>query len=222
MNKQHQHFIWDFFKLGVSIGLAILAFIVTRIWAENLAFKGETVLVAVATKNITAPQILTDKDLKLAPFRRDSLPNGAVVEQNFKKLFNVTLISSVGENEIITERDVIGNLDPELGGFNVPSNAKGFMIPANWLNSPMPKVKHGDTIAIIFSQAVDKNDMKSGILAEGVPVLNVDKNSEGNVAGIFVAVDNQLALDLMKLRVGNYQMAILVDGLASESKIFTK
>lgn len=212
-------FGWDLFQVFASVLLAVLAFLVTNIWAESLSEKAEQVAVVVATKDLSAPRIVTAGDLAIRTFRRDSLPKTAIPESNMKDVFGVTLIHPLSGGQILTTNELAGKVDPELGGFSVPKNAKGLSIPSNWLSSPFPKVKRGDTVTIAYGfSSSEKN--ASGIVAQGVPVLSVEKGDSGQIVSILVAIDDKLALSLVQLRASNYQLAIAVDGIAPESNLF--
>ncbi len=221
INKTSKSFAWDVFQVSVSILLAILAFVVTNAWAESLSEKAEQVGVIVAGKDLSAPKTLEEGDLVVRFFRRDLLPKSAIPEKSFNDILGVTLIHPLSSGQILTTTEIAGKIDPELGGFVVPRNAKGFSIPSNWLSAPFPRMKKGDTVTIAFG-GNEKDKNISGIVAQGVPVLSVEKGDGNNLQSILVGLDEKLALNLVELRAGGFQLAVAVDGVAPESTIFKK
>ena len=218
-SKDQRSFVWDLFQVLASILLAVLAFVVTNIWAESLSEKAEQVAVVVAIRDLSAPRIITNGDLTIRTFRRDSLPKTIIPESNMKDVFGVTLIHPLSAGQILTTNELTGKIDPELGGFTVPKNAKGLSIPSNWLSSPFPKVKKGDTVTIAYGFSSSEKNV-SGIVAQGIPILSVEKGDSGQIVSVLVAIDDKLALNLVQLRASNYQLAIAVDGIAPESNLF--
>lgn len=212
-------FVWDLFQLIVSILLGLIAFLVTNIWAETLKEKSDTVQIVVAAKDISAPAVLKNKDLVVWDYRKDSVPDSAVRAEDIGSLMDVTLIQPVSKGQMITQNVIIGKVDPELGGFEVPSNAKGFLLSASWSNAPLPRVKKGDTITIAYGKSGADKDLV-GIVTQNAPVLGAEIDEDGTVNSIRLAIDKTLAVSLVQLQVNSYELVVTVDGIAPESEIF--
>ena len=219
--KTKRSFGWDLFQVSLSVLLAVLAFIVTNIWAQTLSEKAEQIGVIVASRDLAAPKILNANDITIQTFRKDSLPKSVIPESKLRELMGVTLVHTLSQGEMLTTNSVAGKVDPDLGGFYVPRNAKGFSIPASWLTTPFPKVKKGDTVTIAYGFSKEEKST-SGIVAQGVPVVSVEKGDGGQIISVLLVLDDKLALNLVQLRASNYQLAVVVDGIAPESTIFKK
>ena len=210
------HFLKKRSDLLTALGLALMAFFIFEYWALSLVDQAEQIPIVTAKSDLVAPRILTEKDLTIVHLRRDSVPKTALV--SIHDALGLTLTHSLSAAQILTTNELLGKLDPELGGFEVPIDQKGFALPNQWLAAPFPKIKKDDSITILVSHAPrNVRDRNTVVIAQHLPVLRVHSTTDNTIEQAFIRLDILTAGALLEARANNYLMEVLVDGLASAS-----
>ncbi|GEM_PF-2577249 len=203
---------WSKIQLLTSIVLAIASFVLFGYWALRLADQSEQVRVVVAAHDLTAPTVLTAEDVMMVSVRRDAVPKTAVAD--LAKTVGLTLTHTVSQHQVLTINEFAGKLNPDLAGFSVPSDLKGFLLSSAWFASPLPKVKKDDTVTILVSVGGREGGRNTGILAQHIRVLSADAASDGTVSRMLVAIDLPTSMQILQARANNFLLQVLIDGLA--------
>lgn len=201
---------WTKIQLIVALLFGIGAFVVFGYWAITLVDRSEEVQVVAAASELKAPRVLSDQDLQQVRIRRELLPQTAIA--NLKDAVGLTLTHPISKNQVLTINELQGPIDPELGGFKIPTGAQGLVLPASWLAGPLPKVKVGDRITVLVSGTGKNGSPTTGIAAEHLLVRGVESGSDGVLQRILLIVDVKIAASILQARAGNLLLEVLVDG----------
>lgn len=203
-------------QLQIAIACAVLAFLGFGYWAYTTADRADQVQVVVAARNLTAPLVIGPNDVRLVSYRRDSAPVSAIAD--LQHVIGLTLLDSVPEKQMLTVNDFSARkVDPNLAGFDVPIDRKGFWIPNTWLAGPIPELKKDDSVTILASVATQSGNLNTGIVGERIRVLDVKTGNSAGTDRVMIALDLPTSERLLQARANGWLIQLLVDGLGPSS-----
>lgn len=183
-------------------------------WMNNLHSQKQLVSVVMAAKNLAAPLIIKESDLKIVSAPRELLPKNGLTQ--IPAAAGRLLTRSKTENETITSQDLVYNRDPNSDAALVTTGAVGFVLPGSWLSGQMPKIKRNDFISLYFVYPAGRGATGgAGALLRSVPVLNVLKeNDSGGPGAVLLNLTSEAVGKLLQAHASQYPLVLVVESAA--------
>lgn len=192
--------------LAVVAGLSV--FVSLGYWMLQVYDRQEKTLVVVAARNLEAPRILAEDDIRTEAYPRGLLPKTALSDT--AGVIGVTLLKSMSEKEVLTTNHLYEGVDAGSESLLVQGSSYAFSLPRSWLAAPPPKLAANDIIAILASVADLPVEQGTTILLHAVRVIKVDNDKDGLPSRLILELDTFGSAQLLQAHANRMALAVLL------------